>query len=43
MFCKKNKYCLDAFNSKIYPIKIEITGFSDKASAYSKLKILSPK
>ena len=34
---------LDAFGSKIFPIKIERTGFSDKASNNSNLKILTPK
>ena len=34
---------LDAFESKIFPIKIEGTGFSDKASDHSNLKILTPK
>ena len=34
---------LNAFESKIFPIKIEGTGFSDKASDHSNLKILTPK
>ena len=34
---------LDAFESKIFPIKTEGTGFSDKASDHSNLKILTPK
>ena len=34
---------LDAFESKIFPIKNEGTGFSDKVSKHSKLKILTPK
>ena len=33
----------DAFNSKIFPIKIEGTGFSNKVTDYSNLKILTPK
>ena len=32
---------LDAFNSKIFPIKIEGTGFSDKVSDHPNLKILT--
>ena len=34
---------LDAFESKIFPIKMEGTGFSDKVSENSNLKILTPK
>ena len=34
---------LNAFDSKIFPIKIEGTGFSDKVSDHSNLKILTPK
>ena len=34
---------LDAFESKIFPIKIEGTGFSNKVSNHSNLKILTPK
>ena len=34
---------LNAFDSKIFPIKIEDTGFSDKVSDHSNLKILTPK
>ena len=32
---------LDAFETKIFPIKIEGTGFSDKISDHSNLKILT--
>ena len=47
----KNLYALldgrervfDAYESKIFPIKIEGTGFSDKVSDHSNLKILTPK
>ena len=34
---------LEAFDSKIFRIKFESTGFSDKASDHSNLKILTPK
>ena len=34
---------LDAIESKIFPIKIERTGFLDKVSDHSNLKILTPK
>ena len=34
---------LNAFDSKIFPIKIKGTGFSDKTLDHSSLKILSPK
>ena len=34
---------LNAFDIKIFPIKIEGTGFSDKVYNYSNLKILTPK
>ena len=34
---------LDAFESKIFPIKIEGTGFPDKASNHFNSKILTPK
>ena len=34
---------LDAFESKMFPIKIEGTGFSDKVFDHSNLKILTPK
>ena len=34
---------LNVFDSKIFPIKIEGTGFSDKVSNHSNLKILTPK
>ena len=34
---------LKAFESKIFPFKIEGTGFSDNAPDHSNLKILSPK
>ena len=42
------KRVLDAFESKIFPVKIEGAGFSDlptrdKVSRYSNLKILTPK
>ena len=51
LFLRKNLYALfdgreralHAFGSKIFPIKIEGTGFSDKASDHSNLKILTPK
>ena len=32
-----------AFDSKIFPIKFEGTGFSDKVSDYSNLKLLTHK
>ena len=34
---------LNAFDSKIFPIKIKGTGFSEKVLDYSNLKILTPK
>ena len=34
---------LNAFDSKIFPIKIAGTGFLDKVSDHSNLKILTPK
>ena len=34
---------LGAFESKTFPIEIENTDFSDKASSHSNLKILTPK
>ena len=34
---------LNTFDSKIFPIKIEGTGFSDKVSDHFNLKILTPK
>ena len=34
---------LNAFNSKIFPVKIEGTGLSDKVLGQSNLKILTPK
>ena len=34
---------LNAFDSKIFPIKIEGTGLSDKVADHSNLKILTPK
>ena len=34
---------LNAFDSKICPIKIESTAFSDKVSDHSNLEILTPK
>ena len=34
---------LDAFESKMFQIKIEGTGFSDKVFDHSNLKILTPK
>ena len=37
------KRVLNAFDSKIFPIKIEGTGFPDKVSDHSNLKILTPK
>ena len=33
----------NAFDSKIFPIKIEGSGLSDKVSDYSNIKILTPK
>ena len=33
----------DAFDSEMFPIKIEGTGFSDKVSDHSKLKMLTSK
>ena len=33
---------LDAFESKIFPIKIPGTGFSDKVCDHSNLKTLTP-
>ena len=33
---------LDAFESKIVPVKIEATGFSNKALDHSNFKILTP-
>ena len=45
---KDSEKVLDAFESGIFPMKIECTSFSnldtrDKVSAYSDLKILTPK
>ena len=37
------KRVLDGFESKIFPIKIEATAFSDKVSDHSSLKILNSK
>ena len=37
------KRVLDAFESKKFSIKIESTGFSDKVSNHSSLKVLTPK
>ena len=34
---------INAFDSKIFPIKIEGTGFLDKISHHSNLKTLTPK
>ena len=42
-FFEGREKVLDAFESKIFPIKSEGTGFSDKASDHSNLKILTPK
>ena len=38
-----NETVLEAFDSKIFRIKFESTGFSDKVSDHSNLKILTPK
>ena len=40
---KVEKRVLNGFDSKIFPIKIEGTGFSDKVLDHSNLKILPPK
>ena len=40
---KGRERVLNVFDSKILPIKIEGTGFSDKVSDHSNLKILTPK
>ena len=40
---KSEKSFLILFDTKIFPIKIEDTRFSDKVSALSDLKILTPK
>ena len=40
---KSEKAFLILIDTKIFPIKFEGTGFSDKASALSNLKILTPK
>ena len=37
-----NEKVLNVFDSKIFPIKIENTGFSDKVSDHSNHKILTP-
>ena len=42
-FFEGRKRVLDAFESKIFPIKIEGTGFSDKVSDHCNLKTLTPK
>ena len=34
---------LDAFESKIFPIKIEVTGFSDKVLDHFNIRMLAPK
>ena len=38
----RDRFC-DASESKIFPIKIEDTGFPGKVFGYSNLKILTPK
>ena len=43
IFLKSEKSFLILFDTKIFPIKIEDTRFSDKVSALSDLKILTPK
>ena len=43
IYLKSEKAFLMFFDIKIFPIKFEGTGFSDKASALSNLKILTPK
>ena len=40
---KGRERVLNSFDSKIFPIKTEATGFSDKVSDHSNLKILTPK
>ena len=42
-FLKSEKAFLILFDTKIFPIKFEGTGFPDKASVLSNLKILTPK
>ena len=42
-FFEGRERVLDAFESKIFPIKIGGTGFSDKVSNHPNLKILTPK
>ena len=43
LFKVERERVLDAFDSKIFPIKIEGTVFSGKISDHSNLKILTPK
>ena len=38
----RDRFC-DASESKIFPIKIEDTGFPGKVFGYSNLKMLTPK
>ena len=40
---ERRERVLDAFESKIFPIKIEGAGLLDQASDHSNLKILTPK
>ena len=42
-FFEGRERVVDAFENKIFPIIIESTGFSDKVSNYSNLRILIPK
>ena len=42
-FFEGRERVLNAFDSKIFPMKIEGTGFSGKVSDHSNLKILTPK
>ena len=41
-FFEGKEKVLNAFDSKIFPIKIENTGFSDEVSDHSNHKILTP-
>ena len=42
-FFEGRERVLNTFGSKIFPIKIECTGFSDKVSDHFNLKLLTPK
>ena len=42
-FFEGRERVLNAFDSKLFPIKIEGTAFSDKVCNHSNLKILTPK